>query len=76
MTNVLTALGAAAGLALFLIMAVVPLLVDLPERGERPRPAPEPVRQRPVPMPVPAQRTSSGAERCVATARRPVGPRA
>lgn len=32
MTNLLTLLGSAGGLALLAVMAVVPLLLDLPQR--------------------------------------------
>jgi hypothetical protein len=38
MTNLLTMVGAAAGIAILLIMALTPLLTDEPARGGRIRP--------------------------------------
>jgi hypothetical protein len=79
MTNVLTSIGAALGLALFLIMAVVPLFLDGPERGVQGQDGPEQDRE-PIAIPVvqlrlPAQREPVRATRVVHAGRRPVGPR-
>jgi hypothetical protein len=79
MTNVLTSIGAALGLALFLIMAVVPLFIDVPERGEQRQDRPELDRE-PIAIPVvqlrlPAQREPVRATRGIHAGRRPVGPR-
>ncbi|MBW0133498.1 hypothetical protein [Pseudonocardia abyssalis] len=49
MTNLVTVLGSAGGVALLAVMAIVPLLLDLPRR--RPTPV----------VPLPRQRTSEPA---------------
>ena len=65
--NVLIDFGAAVGLAVFLIMAVVPLFLDGWEWGERLPDRPEQDREPPLvsvaPLRVPAQREPSGTGR-------------
>jgi hypothetical protein len=61
----LTAFGATAGIAIMLIMALTPLLVDLPVRGERGRREPE----------APAQRLPMDLRPRLAAWRHAAGPR-
>jgi hypothetical protein len=65
MTEVLMSLGAIAGLALLLTMALVPLFVDVQARRERAD----------VPTEIPAQRRPSDPSVPVATQRQAVGSR-
>jgi hypothetical protein len=67
MTEVLMSLGAIAGLALLLTMALVPLFVDVQARRER---ADVPTD---VPTEIPAQRRPSDPSVPVATQRQAVG---